>query len=69
MIYCKIYINVLIFLCLYTLCSTMLLKIANQHTDYSKQVLISMSMNANEKIVGGSPDADASYADADLDAT
>lgn len=44
MIYCKIYINVLIFLCWYILYLKMLLKIDYQHTDYAKLVLIWMLM-------------------------
>ena len=67
--YCKIYINVLVYLCLH--------KNYTQKLCYKKEISIQIcklgnAMNANEAcqwMLAGYADPDASYPDADPDAT
>ena len=67
--YCKIYINVLVYLCQhkhYT--KKNMLKKGNQHADMQirqcYECLWGMSLNANEEMLAGYADPDAGYPDA-----
>ena len=61
--YCKIYINVLIFLCLIYFILSSFVKIADQHTDMQMrqcfECLWGMPMNANEEMLAVIADDDS----------
>ena len=60
----------LIYLRIYTVYLNIFFRIKNQHTYMQiRQCLCGMTLNANEKILAGIDDGDASYPDADPDAT
>ena len=69
--YCKIYINVLVYLCSYkhyTQKRKSAYRYANKPMLWMLMRYI-QSMNANEEMLAGYADTDASYPDADPDAT
>ena len=71
--YCKIYINVLLYLWLHKDYIIIMFKKGNQHTNmqirHCFECQWGMSMNANKEMLAGYADPDAGYPDADPDAT